>query len=60
MTFMDKSSSMSREVDTFDFYKGDDEPTPSGWLKVHRYAEVPEQDGYLPLPSIYAYRLAIG
>ena len=36
------------------------EPTASGWLKVHRYSEVPEQDGYLPLPSIYAYRLAIG
>jgi len=28
------------------------EPTASGWLKVRRYAEVPEQDGHLPLLSI--------
>jgi hypothetical protein len=37
---MDKSSTMSREFKTFDFYKGDDEPTASGWLKVQQYAEV--------------------
>jgi len=30
-----------------------DEPTASSWLKVRRYAEVPEQDGHLPLLSIY-------
>ena len=30
------------------------EPTASGWLKVHQYAEVPEQDGHLPLLSILA------
>jgi hypothetical protein len=29
------------------------EPTASGWLKVRRYAEVPEQDGHIPLLSIY-------
>jgi hypothetical protein len=30
------------------------EPTASGgWLKVRRYAEVPEQDEHLPLLSIY-------
>jgi len=32
----------------------------SGWLKVHQYAEVPEQDGHLPLLSIYGYCLVIG
>jgi hypothetical protein len=29
------------------------EPIASGWLKVRRYAEVPKQDGHLPLLSIY-------
>ena len=29
------------------------ESTASGWLKVRRYAGVPEQDGHLPLLSIY-------
>jgi hypothetical protein len=29
------------------------ELTASGWLKVHRYAEVPEQDRHFPLLSIY-------
>ena len=33
------------------------EPTASGWLKVRRYAEVPEQDEHLPLLSIY---IAVG
>ena len=35
------------------------EPTGLGWLKVRRYAEVPEQDEHLYLLSIYGYRLAI-
>jgi len=38
------------------------EPTASGWLKVRRYAEVPKQDGHLPLLSIYmaiVWRLVI-
>jgi len=30
-----------------------DEPTASGWLKVRRYAEVPEQDEHLPLRLDY-------
>jgi hypothetical protein len=33
------------------------DPTASGWLKVRRYAEVPEHDEHHPLVSIY---LAIG
>jgi hypothetical protein len=39
-----------------------DEPTASGWFKVHRYAEVPEQDKHLPLLSIHTaigWRLVI-
>jgi hypothetical protein len=31
------------------------EATASGWLKVRRYAEVPEQDEHLPLLSIYIW-----
>jgi hypothetical protein len=36
MTFMDKSSSISREAKRLTSIRGDDEPTASGWLKVHR------------------------
>jgi hypothetical protein len=36
------------------------EPIAVGWLKVRRYAAVPEQDERLSLLSIYGYRLAIG
>jgi hypothetical protein len=36
------------------------EPTASGWLKVHQDALIPEQEGHLPLLSIYGYRLVIG
>jgi hypothetical protein len=40
--------------------KSSREPTALGWLKVRRYAEVPEQDEHLYLLSTYGYRLAIG
>jgi len=34
--------------------------TTLGRLKVHSYAEVPEQDEHFSLLSIYGYRLVIG